>query len=108
MAFRGLADPTRRQIMVMLTDHDQSIGEISEQFNMTRAAVKKHLTILEEGGLIRVRKSGRERINQIDPSGFQAIQFWLRQFDSIWAGRLQRLIAAAEAAEAAQNSKPEG
>ncbi|WP_420419638.1 ArsR/SmtB family transcription factor [Pacificispira sp.] len=99
LAFRGLADPTRRQILVMLTERDQSIAELADQFEMTRAAVKKHLSILEEGGLIKVRASGRERINQLDAAGMHAVQFWLRQFDRVWAGRLERLVAAAEAVE---------
>ena len=48
-AFRALADPTRRAILVMLRDQDLSVAQVSQQFDMTRAAVKKHLTVLSDG-----------------------------------------------------------
>ncbi len=53
-AFRALADPTRRAILHHLSTGDMTIGEVAANFDMTRAAVKKHLIILEEGDLVRV------------------------------------------------------
>ena len=53
-AFRALADPTRRGILMFLSEQDMTIAEVSGHFEITRAAVKKHLTILEEGELISV------------------------------------------------------
>jgi DNA-binding transcriptional ArsR family regulator len=51
----------------MLRDRDMTIGEVAENFDMTRAAIKKPLTVLSEGGLITVRVRGRERINSLNP-----------------------------------------
>ena len=48
--FRALADPTRRDIVRILAGSDMSIGQLTDQFDMTRAAVKKHLTVLSDGG----------------------------------------------------------
>ena len=61
--FRALADPTRRDILLMLRDREMTIAEVAGNFDMTRAAVKKHLTVLSDGGLITVHTKGRERIN---------------------------------------------
>ncbi|WP_299672083.1 metalloregulator ArsR/SmtB family transcription factor [uncultured Roseobacter sp.] len=90
-AFRALADPTRRDILVMLRDRDLTIAEVAENFDMTRAAVKKHLTVLSDGGLITTRTSGRERINALNPTGIDPVMDWLTYFDIFWDDRLAKL-----------------
>lgn len=90
-AFRALADPTRRDILVMLRDRDLTIAEVAENFDMTRAAVKKHLTVLSDGGLITVRTSGRERINTLNPAGITPVVDWLTFFDVFWDDHLATL-----------------
>ena len=60
-AFRALADPTRRDILRMLSQQDMTIAQVSDRFDMTRAAVKKRLTVLSAGGLITVGARGREQ-----------------------------------------------
>ena len=76
-AFRALGDPTRRQILVHLADGELTIGELVDRFPMTRAAVKKHLTVLEEGRLITVRPRGRERVNRLEPEGLRVTAQWI-------------------------------
>ncbi len=100
LAFRALADETRREILKQLSEQEMTIGELVEQFDMTRAAVKKHLIILEQGRLISVKKQGRERINRIEPSTFGVVFDWLAYFDHYWETRLQGLKQVVEAAEA--------
>jgi len=95
-AFRALADPTRRQILMHLSGADMTIGEISGRFDITRGAIKKHLTILEEGSLISVRISGRERINSLEPLGLKSVFDWLTYFDQFWNDKLGALRAAVE------------
>lgn len=94
--FRALADPTRREILLMLRDRDLTIAEVAENFDMTRAAVKKHLTVLSDGGLITVRTSGRERINRLNPKGIEPVIDWLKYFDRFWDDRLSDLKTAIE------------
>lgn len=94
--FRALADPTRRDILVMLRGRDLTIAQVADNFDMTRAAVKKHLTVLSDGGLITVRTSGRERINTINPDGIAPVIQWLRYFDAFWDDRLSTLKTAIE------------
>ncbi len=94
--FRALADPTRREILRMLRDRDMTIGEVADNFDMTRAAIKKHLTVLSDGGLIAVRVSGRERINTLNLNGIQPVIDWLRFFDAFWDQRLATLASELE------------
>lgn len=95
-AFRALADPTRRAILVQLSDRDMTIGEVVDCFDVTRAAIKKHLTILEEGQLITVRTSGRKRINRLQPDGLKKVADWIAYFDSYWDDKLTSLKTAIE------------
>ena len=93
---RALADPTRRDILLMLRDRDLTIAEVSENFDLTRAAVKKHLTVLSDGGLITVQTRGRERINSLSPEGIKPVLDWLGYFDGFWNDRLSALKTAIE------------
>lgn len=94
--FRALSDPTRRAILSILTRGDQTIGQIADQFDVTRPAIKKHLNILEQGQLIRVTKQGRERINRLEKNGLQPLIDWLSVFDSFWDERLTTLKSTIE------------
>ena len=95
-SFRALADPTRRDILLLLSQQDMTIADVSQRFEMTRAAVKKHLTVLSDGGLITVTPRGRERINRINPEGFAPVQSWFAHFDIFWDDRLSALKSAIE------------
>jgi DNA-binding transcriptional ArsR family regulator len=95
-AFRALSDPTRRAILRHLADRDMTIAQVAENFDMTRAAVKKHLTILTDGGLVTVKPRGREKINSLNPDGFRPVLNWLGFFDQFWDDRLSDLKTAIE------------
>ena len=94
--FRALADPTRRMILMHLSTSDMTIGEVATHFDMTRAAVKKHLTILEQGALISVHPKGRERMNRLEPMGLKSVADWINHFSRFWDERLSRLQTAIE------------
>ena len=95
-AFRALADPTRRQILMDLSTRDMTIGEVVDQFEITRGAVKKHLIILEEGNLISVHSQGRARINKLEPLGLKSVLEWINYFNRFWDDRLSNLKNAIE------------
>lgn len=95
-AFRALADPTRRSILVLLGSQDMSIGQVAARFEVTRGAIQKHLSVLEEGELISVRTVGRERINHLEPGTIKAVSEWLSYFDQYWDERLANLKNAIE------------
>ncbi|WP_456385864.1 ArsR/SmtB family transcription factor [Profundibacter sp.] len=94
--FRALADPTRRDILLMLREQNMTIAQVADNFTMTRAAVKKHLTVLSDGGLIKVHSQGRERINTFNPAGMAPVLDWLTFFDAFWDDRLNALKSAIE------------
>ncbi|QBY01120.1 transcriptional regulator [Rhodophyticola sp. CCM32] len=94
--FRALADPTRRGILHLLMGQEMTIGAVAERFDMTRPAIKKHLSVLEAGELITITPRGRERLNSINPEGFRAVQSWLDLFESFWDDRLAALKTAIE------------
>jgi DNA-binding transcriptional ArsR family regulator len=95
-SFKALADPTRRMILMHLSTKDMTIQEVSEHFDMTRAAIKKHLGILEKGNLISVHPSGRERVNKLEAKGLQSVTEWINYFDQFWDKRLGSLKEAIE------------
>ena len=94
--FRALSDPTRRDILRLLAAQEMTIADVSSHFDMTRAAVKKHLTVLSDGGLITVEVQGRTRINRINKDGFTPVLNWLEFFDQFWDDRLNILKQAIE------------
>jgi len=96
LGFRALADVTRRDILRLLAEKDMTIAEVAENFDMTRAAVKKHLTILQEGDLISVHVSGRSRVNALNPIGLKQMFDWFSYFDAFWEGRLSTLKSEIE------------
>ena len=95
-SFRALADPTRRDILRYLATQDMTIAQVAQNFDMTRAAVKKHLTVLSDGGLITVKARGREKINTLNKDGFAPIFDWFSYFDQFWDDRLADLKSAIE------------
>lgn len=95
-AFRALSDPTRRAILLQLREADLTISEVVDQFELTRTAVRKHITILEEGDLITVTPRGRERITRLKPQGVKPIADWFNYFDQFWDNALGSLKNAVE------------
>jgi DNA-binding transcriptional ArsR family regulator len=94
--FRALADPTRRDILKRLAKGEHTIAQLTQHFDMTRAAVKKHLTVLSDGGLITTRAAGRERFNALNPDGFAPMRDWIGFFDHFWDAHLSNLKDAIE------------
>ena len=80
----------------MLATQNMTIAQLTDRFDMTRAAVKKHLTVLSDGGLITVEVRGRERINRLEPKGMAPVLDWLSYFDQFWDERLNSLKEAVE------------
>ncbi len=96
MGFRALADPTRRNILQLLAKRDMTIAEVADNFDMTRAAVKKHLTILSEGNLISVQTEGRSRRNALNADGLKNLFDWFSYFDAFWDSKLSTLKSEIE------------
>jgi DNA-binding transcriptional ArsR family regulator len=89
--FQAIADPSRRQILMMLTKDKLSINSLAGNFDMSRPAVSKHVKVLYEAGLILIKDQGRERYCELKPDGFDVIKDWLVFFDKFWKEKLQNL-----------------
>lgn len=90
-AFQALADPSRRQILRLLTKDSQTINAVAENFDMSRPAVSKHIKILENAGFISIHDVGRERYCMLKHDGFHEIQEWITFFDKFWLSKLKKL-----------------
>jgi DNA-binding transcriptional ArsR family regulator len=94
--FRAVADPTRRAILDLLLHGERTVGEIADQFAVSRPAVSKHLRILRGARLVRARREGRQRLCALDPEPLRAIDSWLDGYRREWQTRLARLKQYAE------------
>lgn len=100
--WRALADPTRRQILDRLRAGPQTTGELGRAFPISRFGVMKHLQVLEQAGLLRIERKGRERWNHLNPVPVQQIyRRWIRPFEAPVADRLLRLRQTVERSQTA-------
>lgn len=90
-AFQVIADPSRRQILQLLTKDSYNINSLSENFKMSRPAVSKHIKILHTAGFISIQEIGRERYCELSQEGFIEIRNWLNHFDKFWNSKLKNL-----------------
>lgn len=91
VTFAALADPTRRAILDRLAAGEAPVTQIAGRFDMSLPAVMKHLSVLEDAGLVTSRKSGRVRRCRIDPRGLSRTISWLQTRQAIWQKRLDAL-----------------
>jgi DNA-binding transcriptional ArsR family regulator len=90
-AFQVIADPSRRQILQLLSKDSLTINALAENFEMSRPAVSKHIKILNNAGFISIQNIGRERYCILKQDGFNELQEWIDHFDNFWASRLKKL-----------------
>lgn len=89
--FAAVGDPTRRQILMLLTAGALSINMLADNFDISRPAVSKHIKMLEQAGLVAINSNGRERFCTLDAKGFREIDDWLRFYEQFWNKNLARL-----------------
>src|ERR1700686_4647794 len=89
--FQVIADPSRRQMLMMLTKDSMTINSLAENFDMSRPAVSKHIKILYGAGFISIQDVGRERFCSLKEDGFKELQEWLDFYDNFWKSKLKKL-----------------
>ena len=89
--FTALADPVRREIVGMLAERERTAGEIADRFDITRPAVSRHLKVLREAGLARVRSDAQRRIYALEPKPLDELEAWIAAQKRIWARRFDAL-----------------
>ena len=80
-AFNAIAEPQRRRILALLRDEERPVGELARELGMTQPGASKHLRVLREVGLVRVRETGRERVYALDARGLRPIHEWVGGFE---------------------------
>jgi DNA-binding transcriptional ArsR family regulator len=89
--FAALADPTRRAILARLADGEATVGELAAPFDMTFAAVSKHLRVLENAGLVSRGREAQFRPAQLDARPLAAASGWIGDYARFWADSLGSL-----------------
>ena len=89
--FMALADPTRRQLVRMLSEHDRTVGELAQPFPVSLAAISKHIKVLEAAGIIARRVDGRVHTLALRPEALSGALDWITVYRNFWSKRLDAL-----------------
>lgn len=89
--FHALASGTRRKILAQLASGEETVQDLAEKNNITKQAVSKQLKILLKSGLIKERRSGREKYCRFDPGPLDSMRRYLDELESFWEEKLNNL-----------------
>ena len=89
--FQVIADPSRRQMLQMLSKNSMTINTLAKNFDMSRPAVSKHIKIMYNAGFISITDIGRERHCVLKQDGFNELQDFINYFDKFWTNKLSKL-----------------
>lgn len=92
-AFQVIGDPSRRKMLMLLSEDSLTINSLADNFDMSRPAVSKHIRILHDAGFISIQDIGRERYCTLKKDGFEELQEWISYFDKFWTSKLKKLEA---------------
>lgn len=91
LVFSALADATRRDILMMLLEDDMAVTDVADPFNMSLAAISKHLGILTKAGLITQEKRGRVKWCKLEPDAMRDAAIWMQSFGQYDALNIEAL-----------------
>ena len=106
-AFNAVAEPRRRDILAFLAQQERSVSDIVAALEMEQPSVSKHLRVLREVGLVRMRQDGRRKLYQTNAAAIRPLHEWTREFERFWRQTLTRVKERAEAKPAAARNKVE-
>ena len=89
--FHALADRTRRDIMRRVLAGQHSVSALAAKYDMSFAAVQKHVAVLEKAGLLTKRRSGREQLASGDVEAVRSVASMLTELEQLWRGRIARI-----------------
>lgn len=105
LLFYALSDPTRRRIVDMLNSGAYTIGDLAAPFDMSLAAISKHIKILEKAKLLIRKKSGRIHECTINPEALKTVEEYIQFYTQFWNQHLDSFVEALEQ-ESQQESQP--
>jgi DNA-binding transcriptional ArsR family regulator len=89
--FEVLAEPQRRRILDLLRDGERPVGDLVAALSIAQPTVSKHLRVLKEAGLVRLRPDGRRRCYSVRAEPLQELDAWLEPYRRLWSDRLDAL-----------------
>ena len=95
-AFNAVAEPRRRQILSYLAHHERPVGDIVTALNLDQPSVSKHLGVLRDVGLVRVRRNGRHRLYRTNAEAIRPLHEWAGTFEQFWRHQLSSVKQRAE------------
>jgi DNA-binding transcriptional ArsR family regulator len=95
--FNAVADPSRRGILSYLALQERPVSDIVDAMGMEQPSVSKHLRVLREVGLVRVRRDGRQMFYRTNAEAIRPLHEWASQFERFWSHQLYRVKERAEA-----------
>ncbi|MFF8308962.1 ArsR/SmtB family transcription factor [Streptomyces lydicus] len=91
LPFDVLAEPSRRKILDLLLERPRLVGELTEQLGLSQPGTSKHLRVLREAGLVRVRQEAQRRWYELRPEPLAELDAWLAHYRHLWSGTLDAL-----------------
>ena len=95
-AFNAVAEPRRREILELLASGERSVNHLVARLGLEQPSVSKHLGVLRNVGLVRVRRHGRQMLYQTNPDAIRPLYDWTKMFERLWAHQLLRIKERAE------------
>lgn len=105
-AFNAVAEPQRRRILVLLAQGERPVMEMVTSLKLTQPQVSKHLRVLREVDLVRVRESGQQRLYRLNGEGLKPIHDWVKEFEKFWNQRLDRLESYLKELQSKKSAEP--
>src|SRR5438309_11784515 len=90
-AINAIAEPRRREILVLLRGGERPVTDLALDLGMTQPQASKHLRVLREVGLVRVRGAGKQRLYRLDAGGLRPVHQWVGGFEWFWSESFDRL-----------------
>lgn len=106
-AFNAIAEPRRREILSFLALEERPVGDIAAGLGILQPSVSKHLRVLRDVGLVRVRRDGRRMLYRTDAETLRPLHDWTGQFERFWRHQLNRVKERAERKSAPEPSRTE-
>lgn len=95
-AFNAVAEPRRREILSFLALQERPVNDIVAALGLEQPSVSKHLRVLKEVGLVRVRRDGRNMLYRTEAEGIRPLHEWTQTFEKIWSHQLLHIKQRAE------------
>jgi len=104
-AFNAIAEPRRRQILMYLAVTERAVGDIVAVLELDQPSVSKHLRVLRDVGLVRVRRNGRHMFYRTNADAIRPLHEWAGMFERYWTHQLNRVKQRAEAGSEVKSTK---